>query len=149
MYPEWIHARCEPWPEIGVRLTTEQWLDLIARMQQELSSSEEVRKEMDSWRSPNVVFYISQTAGFARIARHAYDQMLKVRKLVPKLEEMPSPSDDSEAAKAFIRKKTVSKKRQTGTPSSSSRLPRLHWSHSQMHGRHEISHLGMPRRWTS
>lgn len=37
----------EEQPEIAVSMSTEQWLDLIAQMQQEFDSSEEWRKRLD------------------------------------------------------------------------------------------------------
>jgi hypothetical protein len=38
-------------PEIGIQLTTEQWLDLIAEMQRELKQSQRLRNEADKRRT--------------------------------------------------------------------------------------------------
>lgn len=43
---EWARVSEGP-PEIGIQLTTEQWLDLIAEMRQELKQSEKLRKQSD------------------------------------------------------------------------------------------------------
>jgi hypothetical protein len=43
---EWTPVREGP-PEIGIQLTTEQWLDLIAEMQRKLRQSENLRKQSD------------------------------------------------------------------------------------------------------
>jgi hypothetical protein len=104
MTAEWPRVSEGP-PEIGIRLTIEQWLDLIAEMRQELKKSEEFRKELDNWASPNIVVYISRTAEFARAARQAYERMVDVRKQIPDLKEMPSPESDLEAARSFVQRK--------------------------------------------
>lgn len=47
---EWTPVREGP-PEIGIQLTTEQWLDLIAEMQRELKQSQRLRNEADKRRT--------------------------------------------------------------------------------------------------
>ena len=46
---DWTPVREGP-PEIGIQLTTEQWLDLIAEMQRELRQSEDLREQSDRHR---------------------------------------------------------------------------------------------------
>jgi hypothetical protein len=99
---EWSRVS-EDSPEIGVQLTIEQWLDLIADLRRELRNSEEFRKELDNWRSPNIVLYISRTVEFARTAREAYDRMVHIRKQIPSLEQMPSSESNFEAARSFMK----------------------------------------------
>jgi hypothetical protein len=99
---EWPRVSEGP-PEIGVQLTTEQWLDLIADMRRELRDSEEFRKQADNWRSPKIELYISRTAEFSRTAREAYARMLHIRKQIPSPEEISWPESNSEAARSLMK----------------------------------------------
>jgi hypothetical protein len=93
----WPRVREGP-PEIGITLTIEQWLDLIAQMQQELRRSEELRKEFDNWASPKITFYVCQTAQFARTARQAYERMQAIGKQIPDLKEIPQSHLEAQRA---------------------------------------------------